>query len=154
MYKNIVVTLDGSKLAECVLPHVDALVKAYNPERVTFVRVVEPWVPFVKDADGSAEDIQYTKHEIAAKSNAVDYLEKVSGNVKYAPTKVSTEVLVGRPAEQIAEYSGKKKADLIVIATHGRSGVTRWAMGSVADRLLQIAPIPVMMIRARGCGGV
>jgi nucleotide-binding universal stress UspA family protein len=54
-------------------------------------------------------------------------------------------------AESIAEYAEKNSADIILIASHGRSGISRWVMGSVADRILRSARVPVMMIRAPGC---
>jgi nucleotide-binding universal stress UspA family protein len=151
MYKRIVVPVDGSRLAECVIPHVDALVKAYRPETVTFVRVVEPWVPLAKDFRLTAQDIEYPKLEAAARKAADDYLKKMADLVKYGVTKVNTAVLMGQTAEQIAEYAKQNKADLIIMSTHGRSGVTRWTMGSVTDRLLHIAPVPVMVVRAPGC---
>jgi len=63
-------------------------------------------------------------------------------------------VLSGRAAETLAEYATRNEVDLIVIATHGRSGVSRWVMGSVADRLLRSVNAPVLMVRAPGCGPV
>jgi len=65
--------------------------------------------------------------------------------------EVKTGVLKGNPAESLADYASKNKVDLIVIATHGRSGVSRWVWGSVADRLLRSACVPVLMVRAPGC---
>jgi nucleotide-binding universal stress UspA family protein len=59
--------------------------------------------------------------------------------------------MVGKVAESIADYATKNGVDLIIIATHGRSGVSRWVWGSVADRVLRSACVPVLMVRAPGC---
>jgi nucleotide-binding universal stress UspA family protein len=153
MYKNILVPVDGSQLAECVVPHVEDLAKAYGSETVTFVQVLEPWIPWIKGDELKTEDSEfYARHEAASKSAAEKYLMNLSSKVNFGSAKVNTAVLLGRPAEQIAEYAGKTKTDAIVMSTHGRSGVTKWAMGSVADKLLHIAPVPVLVIRAPGCG--
>ena len=61
------------------------------------------------------------------------------------------EVLEGKVAETLAHWAEQNGVDLIVIASHGRSGVSRWVMGSVADRVLRSACVPVLMIRAPGC---
>ncbi|MDX1708511.1 MAG: universal stress protein, partial [Desulfobacterales bacterium] len=65
--------------------------------------------------------------------------------------KASYEVLEGKVADTLAHWAEKSEVDLIVIASHGRSGVSRWIMGSVAERLLRSACVPVLMIRAPGC---
>ena len=64
---------------------------------------------------------------------------------------MTAEVLEGNPAHTLAEYAEKNQFDLLVIATHGRSGVSRWVWGSVADRILRSACVPVLMVRAPGC---
>ena len=61
------------------------------------------------------------------------------------------EVLEGSVAETLAAWAEQNDVDLIIIASHGRSGVSRWVMGSVADRILRSVCVPVMMIRAPGC---
>lgn len=64
--------------------------------------------------------------------------------------KITAEVLVGGVAESLADYTETKGIDLIVIATHGRSGISRWVRGSIADRVLRFSPVPVLMDRANG----
>jgi nucleotide-binding universal stress UspA family protein len=64
---------------------------------------------------------------------------------------LSYEVLEGKVADTLAQWAEKNGVGLIIIASHGRSGVTRWIMGSVADRVMRSACVPVLMVRAPGC---
>jgi nucleotide-binding universal stress UspA family protein len=153
MYKKILVPLDGSKLAECVLPHVEFIAKGCEAQSVVFIRVVEPIhrpnVAFYLDQ----EDIK--RIESQNKTDAENYLKELVNNTKYDNIKVQSQVIYAKEdeniAEKIAEYATQNQVDLVVIATHGRSGVSRWAWGSVADRILRSACVPVMMVRAPGC---
>jgi nucleotide-binding universal stress UspA family protein len=150
MYKKILVPLDGSDLAECVLPHVATLIKGGGVTDVIFVRVVEPFhPPMVADYIFAPE--QVTKIETELKNAAQDYLAQLGKKAKFDGVRVSFQMLHGNAAESLAEYAAKAGADLIVIATHGRSGVSRWVWGSVADRILRSSCVPVFMVRAPGC---
>jgi len=151
MYRKILVPLDGSKLAECVLPHVEALVKGGQVQEVVFARVHEPFRMF-----SGAADVVLTEREIARidseqKAAAEKYLKEVVNRVRLDDLKPRAELLRGVVTESIAEYAAKNGVDLIVIATHGRSGVSRWVWGSVADRILRTSCVPVLMVRAPGC---
>ena len=149
MYQKILVPLDGSALAECVLPHVEVLVRGCQAKSVVFIRVVEPFHQptgdYVMDPD------QVKKIEAEQKQAAEAYLQKISAKASLAGAAVKTEAPYGVPAEKLAEYASKNQIDLIVIATHGRSGVSKWVWGSVADRILRSACVPVLMVRAPGC---
>jgi len=149
MYQKILVPLDGSELAECVLGHVDALARGCQAKSVVFIRVVEP----IRQTGGEymMDQDQVKKIESESKQDAGEYLKKISAKVSLGGAVVKTEVISGRPAEILAEYATKNQVDLIVIATHGRSGVSRWVWGSVADRILRSACVPVLMVRAPGC---
>ena len=151
MYKKILVPLDGSELAECVLPHVQSIAKGCGVQSVVFIRAVEPFhVPSGGEGGGFRdEDIKRINSD--NKADAERYLSQVSSEAKYDGVKVRWEVISGKPAESIAEYATKNAVDLIIIATHGRSGVSRWVWGSVADRLLHSARAAVLMVRAPGC---
>lgn len=150
MYDKIVVPLDGSELAECVLPHVETIAKGCGVKNVTFVRVVEP---FRTTAGGEAvfSEEYVKKYEADSKAAAKNYLDKLVGKLSYNGASPKAEVLFGRPGDILVDYAKKKNPDLIIIATHGRSGVSRWVWGSVADRILRGACVPVLMIRAPGC---
>ena len=150
MYQKIMVPLDGSDLAECVLPHAEAIAMGCEVKNVIFVRAVEPlhlpssseWVP-------TPEEQQ--RIESSHRSDAQDYLTELVGRLKYDGADLQSEVIMGKAAESLADYAEKNGVDLIVIATHGRSGVSRWVWGSVADRILRSACVPVLMVRAPGC---
>ena len=158
MYRKIIVTLDGSELAECVLPHAEAIVKGCGVEEVVFVRVAEPvQLPIGALTDGAGvfteADAERVRKQMDAgsESAAKDYLDQLVSRVKLDGVKVQIAVLSGNVAESLADYATSNDFDLIVIATHGRSGVSRWIWGSVADRLLRSACVPVLMVRAPGC---
>ncbi len=149
MYQKILVPLDGSELAECVLPHVESIAKGCGVREVILVRVAEPFNLPSGYAYLSPEQIKEidTENEVIAK----DYLNQMVSQVKLDGVKVQTQVIIGKAADSLADYATKNGFDLIVIATHGRSGISRWAWGSVADRVLRSACVPVLMIRAPGC---
>jgi nucleotide-binding universal stress UspA family protein len=158
MYKNILVPVDGSELAECVLPHLETVVKGCNSPNVIFVRVVEPTrSPYGSGTDGGTVftelEAEKVRQEIDQRNKveAQQYLVALAGRIKYDGAVVQTMLLSGRPAESLAEYIHKNNIDLVIISTHGRSGVSRWVWGSTADKLLRSACVPVMMVRAPGC---
>jgi nucleotide-binding universal stress UspA family protein len=102
MYKKIMVPLDGSELAECVLPHVDAFVKGFNLSDVILVRVVEHETPSYHGE--FPEDPQIVaQRESSRKSSAKDYLDKVANRIKHEGTTVRAEVLVGRVTEILTD---------------------------------------------------
>ena len=152
MYKRILVPLDGSELAECVLPHVETIATGCGVETVTFVRVVDQ-TPIPLNAEAYTFGAkEWEQLETEYRTAAEDYLNRLATRVKYGNVKIQTKVLTGgRAADMIADYASKNDFDLIIIATHGRSGVSRWVWGSVADHILRSACVPVLMIRAPGC---
>ena len=154
MYSKIMVPLDGSELAECVMPHVEAITTGCKITNVVFVRVVAPiQLPVRLPAQGELGFQEKDRREMEEqrKKTAEAYLEKIVQKTALKGTVLSYEVLEGQVAETLAEWAEQNGADLIIIASHGRSGVGRWVMGSVADRLLRSVCVPVMMIRAPGC---
>jgi len=151
MYKKIMVPLDGSELAECVLPHVDAFIKGFNISNVILVRVVEPEISYQGEYPIDPEKV--AERESARKSAAKDYLNQVENRLKHEGTVLQAEVIVGRVTECLIDYTKENDVDLILIATHGRSGVSRWVRGSVADKILRSSNIPVLMVRAPGTEG-
>jgi nucleotide-binding universal stress UspA family protein len=149
MYKKILVPLDGSELAECVLPHVESIARGCGAETVVFVRALDTHVPSATYAY-IGEALRKEMEENNEKA-AREYLDDIVGRVNLGGIEVQKQLITGSAAESIAEYATKNNVDLIAIATHGRSGVSRWAWGSVADRVLRSACVPVLMIRAPGC---
>jgi len=151
MYHKIMVTLDGSELAECVLPQVEAIATGCGVSTVVFVRAVEP----IKLPDGEIriilDESKLKNMESERKTYAQQYLDQLVGRLKFGASKLETKVIVGSAAESLADFAEKNEFDLIVIATHGRSGVSRWVWGSVADRILRAVCVPVLMVRSPGC---
>jgi nucleotide-binding universal stress UspA family protein len=150
MYRKILVPLDGSELAECVLPHVEAISKGCEVKDVILARVVEP-LELQPDAYIAFTGDELVRIESGRKSEAEEYLKKVTKQLQESVARVRSEVLAGKAAESLAEYASKNGVDLIVIATHGRSGISHWYWGSVAERVLRSACVPVLMVRAPGC---
>ena len=159
MYKKVLVPLDGSELAECVLPHVEAIVSGCGVQEVIFLRVVEPlrlvtevpYIPSIGDDVGSLNAETMKRIDAESKEVAENYLDQLADKTKYNGVTIRLEVMTGKAADSITEYATQNGIDLIIIATHGRSGVSRWIWGSVADRVLRSADVPVLMIRPSGC---
>jgi len=167
MYKKILVPLDGSKLAECALPHVEELAKGCDTEEVILVSVTESIKGYraledsSQPAAGPGGGFWETSHPVSHRlvqeasgkkeKQAQRYLDRIAKKLAAKGINVSTEVLLWKPAEAIIGYAKQSGSDLIVMASHGRSGPSRWAHGSVADKVLRASGIPVLMIRAPGC---
>ncbi len=143
MYKHILCSLDGSPLAERALPHAMALARAFGA-RLTLLRVVEmPPIPSMPELATVEVELLPQLHE-----EAQTYIQGKVGELREQGLEVKGVVMEGRAAEAIADYAIEHGVDLIVMATHGRSGLSRWAFGSVADRVLRQAHCPVLLIRA------
>jgi nucleotide-binding universal stress UspA family protein len=167
MYKKILVPLDGSKLAECALPHVEELAKGCEAEEVILVSVTEHVQGYraLEGADQPAagpmggwwEPSQPLGQRLVPEAfgkkekQAQRYLDRIAKTMSAKGINVSTEVLLWKPAEAIVGYAKQSGCDLIVMASHGRSGLSRWAYGSVADKVLRGSCIPVLMVKAPGC---
>lgn len=152
MYKKIMVPLDGSQLAECVLPHVKAFIEGCQVKHFVFVRVVEPEAAFYSGDYPISPEVM-KKRETAGEKIARDYLDQVVSRFEHEGAELYSEVLLGNVANSLADYSENNDFDLILIATHGRSGVSRWVRGSIADKVLRSSSIPVLMVRAPGSEG-
>lgn len=153
MYRKILATLDGSELAEAVLPHVELLAKyaCDQPPNLVLLMVCEPLVisadlPGVSMPLNWEEQVKQTITE--TREAAQRYLSTVQQKLNDAGIEVETEVLTGDPADEITKYANNNHFDLIVIGTHGRHGAKRWAFGSVANKVLHGIASPILMVRA------
>ena len=153
MYRRILVPLDGSKLAECALPYAEALAKGCDTEKVILVSVTERVQGYRALKDPGQPLGQRLVPEAFGKKEkqAQRYLDRIAKAMEAKGINVSTEVLLWKPAEAIVGYAKQSGCDLIIMASHGRSGVSRWAHGSVADKVLRGSPVPVLMVKAPGC---
>jgi nucleotide-binding universal stress UspA family protein len=149
-YRHVVVPLDGSELAESVLPHLEAVANNCQITTVELVRVVTPIEMHYKAALPINRNQEKEINENYIKE-AEDYLLKVKEKLDASRMTVTTKVLTGEAANKLVDYIEMSGADLLLIATHGRSGVSRWVWGSVAEKLLRGSCIPVFMIRPPEC---
>ena len=157
MYKHIMVPLDGSELAECVLGHVEMIAKdCQGSPKVTLIRVVTPLKLYGNlDFGGAVEYIspeQIQRLEDDNRKTAQEYLSKQVQRLKADGINAEAQVSFGMPSNVLEQFAEKNNVDLIVIATHGRSGISEWFWGSVAERVLKTSRIPVLMVRPNNCG--
>jgi nucleotide-binding universal stress UspA family protein len=159
MYKKILGPFDGSKLAECSLDHIKAIATGCQVPEVTLLTVLEPIIaPFAvglseQQAIEGANKRQKAEEE--DKQKAQEYLAKAANYLKKDGVLVQTDVIspglhIG-VAESILDYAQSNKVDLIVMSSHGRSGVSRLAFGSVAEKVGRLARVPVLTIASPGC---
>jgi nucleotide-binding universal stress UspA family protein len=158
--RTVLVPLDGSELAEAVLPHVEALVKQQGVElvEVVLLRVCEPggglgyYPPSARfeTSDGAVHVMprdfaraQATKQKMLAKQ----YMTGVEKRLRDAGLRVSSEVRMGDPAGEIIACASNQPFNLVVMATHARSGFSRWAYGSVTAKVLQGVSSPMLLVR-------
>jgi nucleotide-binding universal stress UspA family protein len=142
--KNVIVPLDGSPLAEKVLPHIVELAKTMTLEIIFFRAYALP--PAVSaDEYGAYSEELFNQLEAEAK----DYLAKKAREVcQQGVERVSFLVELGYGAEEIIGLARKTPDNFIAMCTHGRSGVTRWVLGSVTERVVRHSGDPVLIIRA------
>ena len=153
MYQKILVPLDGSKLAECAIPHVEKIAEGCGAEQVILVSVTERVSGYrVMDDPGQPLGQRLAPEAVGKlERQARRYLGKIAKTLEAKGIKVLEEVLMGKPADEITLYAANERCDLIIMASHGRSGPSRWARGSVADKVLRASSVPVLLIRAPGC---
>jgi nucleotide-binding universal stress UspA family protein len=163
MIQKILVPLDGSKLAECALPYAEELAKGCSADEVILISVTERVVgktsaPDIReqyrasdrpDLSGAGSEVKLTFGKL--EKQAQRYLGRVMKTLKAKGIRARAEVLMGNPAEEIANYAEKNGIDMIVISSHGRSGPSRWAYGSVTDKVFRASCVPILMVRAPGC---
>lgn len=149
MYQHIMVPLDGSELAECVFPHLVAIANDCKIGKITLIRVCEPLYLFGGlESQFSPKERQQLEDD--DRKNSRDYLNQIVQRLKKSEVTAESEVLQGNIAETLISYEARNSIDLTIIATHGRSGVKRWVLGSIADRLLHASNVPILMVRAPG----
>ncbi|MCB8945606.1 MAG: universal stress protein [Ardenticatenaceae bacterium] len=148
MFKHILVPLDGSYLAEAAIPAALELASRFD-SKVSLLRVTRtPYVASGLDGSAYAELIVTLRQQ--EYDEADEYLKMMQRNLRQQNYMVETYVREGEPvAELILDVAQEGGVDTIVMSTHGRGGVSRWVFGSVADRVLRHADIPVVLIRAK-----
>ena len=143
MYKRILLPLDGSPLAEQALPHAIAVGERFQSELV-LLRVL---TPLPRPPETAEKALQ--RAEKATIVVVREYLERVAASVQEHGITVQMITVEGRPHLQIIRYAETNQVDLIVMCTRGQSGLSRWMMGSVTDRVVRGAGVPVLLVRAQ-----
>ncbi|SFR44034.1 universal stress protein [Halogeometricum limi] len=142
MYDRILVPTDGSDCAAVAIEHALELARRYEAEvHVLFVVDVRMGGQgnWAVDADNVFE---------AIREHGESVVEGVAEKVREADVPVTTTVVTGTPATEICDYADEERCDLVVMGTHGRSGLSRYLLGSVAERVVRQSDAPVMTVRA------
>jgi len=151
MFKKVLVPLDGSSLAEQILPYAEEIARRWE-SRLVLLRVVLPVKPiigigeFVPSASYIATRAEDERREM---EEAQRYLEAKANSIRQKGLLVDCVTVRGQPGEEIIRYAKEKAVEMIAISTHGRSGLGRLAFGSVADQVLRESGLPVLLIRPR-----
>ncbi|MBK9712616.1 MAG: universal stress protein [Kouleothrix sp.] len=155
--KTILVPLDGSALAEEVLPYVRMLAPVLGAEirLLHVVSEIDTHNPLAYDITTlysmgdviAAQQERYQQSWQTMRQHAEGYLASQAMRLKEDGLDVAIDVRFGSPAEVIVEVAEKKHVALVTMATHGYSGLRRWALGSVTDRVVQAGPAPVFVVR-------
>ncbi|MDO8588817.1 MAG: universal stress protein [Armatimonadota bacterium] len=146
MYKHILVPLDSSPLAEKAIPHAQQLAELTGA-RITLMSCVEPYVITMPMVPAPVPAYEIDTDMEALVADREEYLEVVRDALAAKPLNVDVVVLRGRPADEILRFVEGNEVDLIVMTTHGRSGLSRFIYGSVAERVLHGAKVPALLIR-------
>ena len=144
MYKKILVPLDGSELAKKALDHADKLAEAFDAE-IILLQVV-PFMPIY----GAPELVTPFVVDEKQKEVAEGYLTNLAEELKKRGFNVTAKVKTGmQVAEEIIDFAKESGVDLIVMSTHGHSGITRWVLGSVAHKVLTRAETPILLVHLK-----
>jgi len=151
MEQKILLPLDGSKVGEAALPLVEDLVSKLLPGskvEITLLQVVSSLTYYIIAGEAGVK-VPYTEKEMEQiKKKAMDYLEQAGESLKSKGATVKIKVGIGNPADEIIRVADEINANLIAMSTHGRSGISRWAFGSITDRVLRGAAKPILLVRA------
>jgi nucleotide-binding universal stress UspA family protein len=173
MFSKVLVPLDGSELAEAVLPYVQAICSRCEPAEIVLFQVLPPPsgqsgfaarpasddFPSARLPD-SAADMETARHPIyrdqvmaAARAEVEECLARAAETLCDAGASVRVDMAFGRPAEEIVDYAEREGIELIVMSTHGGSGLTRWILGSVADKVLHASHLPILLVHPLAVAG-
>jgi nucleotide-binding universal stress UspA family protein len=145
MYKKILVPLDGSELARKALDQAEKLAKTFDAEIILFQ--VVPFLPIY----GSPELVTPLIVDEKQRESAEKYLTNLAEELKKRGLKVTAMVRTGQQvAVEIIDFAKETGVDLIVMCTHGRSGITRWVLGSVAHKVLTRTETPILLLPLKG----
>ena len=143
MYKRILLSLDGSTLAEQALPNAVAQAEHFQAELI-LLKVLEPLTKHHSISPEATWRVEKATRELAS-----EYLERIAVGVREKGVPVRVITVEGNPHGGIVSCAEAEQVDLIVLCARGHSGISRWLIGSVADRVMRGAHVPVLLISAR-----
>jgi nucleotide-binding universal stress UspA family protein len=173
VYNRIVVPLDGSKLAEVVLPQLEKFA-GQIPEimLVSVTEKIQGWIseegafernpdqnytadpinvsggqsgPLIATNRFEMKEVPMTMGKMA--KTAFEYLEKIAEGLEKKGFKVTVDVLAGNPAEEIVRFADEQKAEVIMIASRGKSGFSRWDLGNIAEKVIRATHTVVVLVK-------
>jgi nucleotide-binding universal stress UspA family protein len=136
-FERILVPLDGSDCAEIVLPKVEKLAKDLKASIALLRVAIAHTFPGADPTDA----------EVKVVRDAEQYLSNIEEGLKKKGLKVDSHVRYGNDAEEILDHAAQKDIDIVAMTTHGRGGVKRFLLGSVAEKVLRHSPKPVFLVR-------
>lgn len=150
MLKHILVPLDQSDLSERALEYAQKLIDASG--QITLLMVVDIMgVPYPQATSPYSLPVTYEKEDYARMQremveHATAYLERKAQQLKHESFNVATRTITGHPADGILEVADELNVDVIVMSTHGRSGISRWVFGSITQKVLSAGMFPVLVV--------
>ncbi|OPY85723.1 MAG: Universal stress protein family protein [Smithella sp. PtaU1.Bin162] len=151
MYKKVLVPLDGSELAECALDHVKDMFKHGIAGEILVLNVFCPYIPPIAEGE-TGSYVNVAEFKKRAGNDSKKYLDRVESQLASEGIKVKAVSLEGeRAADAISTYARERGVDLIVLASHGYTGLKKLMFGSVALELLHDSHVPVLLIRPETC---
>jgi nucleotide-binding universal stress UspA family protein len=152
MIKKILVPLDGSKLAECVLPYVEEMGQKLGAQ-VVLVSITDRLKGFWPREDPSRPgEIKMIPETVCSvDEQAGKYLDGVAANLTGKVVNVTKEIICGKTAEELTIYANTQHCDLAIMSNHGRNGSSKLTHGKVLQYVLKNARIPILVVKAPGC---
>jgi nucleotide-binding universal stress UspA family protein len=151
-FKHVLIPLDGSRLAEQAIEPAVRFTRC-SKARLTLLRVVHP-IAIVSEPFGSTVVMPPIPEPVIIdrQQDARDYVTRIAHSLASKVEQVTGDIVLAKSSEaaEIIEYAKAHEVDLIALATHGRSGLKRLVLGSVADKLIRGSPVPVLVVRPSG----
>ena len=146
--RTVLVPLDGSELAEQVLPHVEALAIKWGADLMNITLFVVSESMLLPSYYPLEWPLSWDDHLVKSKKINEEYAARIEKRLRAAGLTVHSEVVAGKAADQIVDYTERRKCDLIALTTHGRSGLSRWAYGSVSEKVMRRVTSQVLLVRS------
>jgi nucleotide-binding universal stress UspA family protein len=151
MPEKILIPLDGSKVGEAALKAVEDMITKFSPDvgvEITLLQVITSFTHYVVTGDAGVP-IPYTDIEMnQIKNEATNYLKQIGETLSEFGATVNYKVVTGIATDEILKTAEEININLIAMSTHGRSGISRLAMGSVTEKVLRASKVPVLVMRS------